>query len=313
MNIVSMESHKKMKYYQLYEKIKQFGDNNYIGSIVIDDNYEIIQMNEKVIKYFDNDIYRAGKYFGNIFGCYNIKSEAIKCGTTDHCDNCKIRKHVIKAFKEAFISESLLVSKYFCINDNLVLKWFEMTFMPIQNNNKVHLMVSIIDLTELMTFKVDENIYPMLSDEGFITLKEEFHASTCNKLHRSIDPETDVYFIHVSLDKEKHKEIDLGSVWRSDLLVDLYVFLKGIISEEDLVCRFTDEYFVLFLVNKSEYEVNQIEEKIKGYQIEEFIIKSALNYSILKTQPHIALEHLDKKNKNIDSLYRDLFLNQAPS
>ncbi len=302
-----MEPYKKNMYYALYEKIKLIGEHNYIGTIVMDNQYRIVHMNEKIIDYFSNDVDNAGQFFGNIFGCYNVKLNENTCGTTEQCDNCKIRKHMIKAFKTLYISESLLVSKYFIINNELVLKWFEMTYMPIYETDSILLMVSIIDLTELMVYKIDENIYPMLSDEGFITLKEEFHTNICKELQKLKNQNNFIYFLQVSLNVEKLKKINLGTVWRSELLAKLYLFLKEITFDEDLVCRFSEEHFIVFLSNKSIEQLNQIEFKLDQFKIKELNLRDPLNYIRLKIAPREALVCLEQKNKSLDVLYTELF------
>lgn len=155
--------------------MKQFIDFNPIGSLILNDSFEILSINETLKSYFEFDINQDEDYFGNIFKCQYLANSNESCGSKKQCANCKIRNSIINAFEFSRVIKNLQVNKWFFTNGEKVIKWFDMTIVPIDMNGTSFVWISLIDLTELMKYKIEFELNQVLSEEENIIEKDKFH------------------------------------------------------------------------------------------------------------------------------------------
>jgi len=66
-----------------------------IGTIILNENHEIVFINEAMKRYYENDFELSYAAFGNIFKCEHVLLEGGVCGSVNQCKNCRLKNSVI--------------------------------------------------------------------------------------------------------------------------------------------------------------------------------------------------------------------------
>lgn len=250
--------------------IKQFIEFNPIGSIILNNKLEIVLTNKQTNLYFDGNIDLAGNFFGNIFHCQVVSNNEAYCGTKHQCSNCKIRNSLVNALNYNRVIRNVQVNKSFVIDGVKKTKWFDMTIVPIEVRSESYLWVSLIDLTELMKYKIEFEMNAILSDEENAIDKDQFHEEVMNCIYTHCYTGGDAYLVLIDLKHTQLIQESFGSLWRNDYLSVFHHFLKDKLDAMDYVCRYSQNQFMVFLPCKEKINFEDFISKLKGYQYSHF-------------------------------------------
>ena len=260
--------------------MKQFIDFNPIGSLILNDSFEILSINETLKSYFEFDINLDENYFGNIFKCQRLENSGESCGSKKQCANCKIRNSIINAFEFSRVIKNLQVNKCFYINGEKIVKWFEMTIVPIDMNETSFVWIALIDLTELMKYKIEFELNQVVGEENIIE-KDKFHENVMNCIRTNCYTGGEAYLSLFELSHAQDFQDKLGSLWRDDYLSSFYHFLNDQMATTDFICKYSSNQFLVFLPCRDENDLKKILNSVNEYQYKRFhVINSVVSKTI---------------------------------
>lgn len=225
----------------------QLVDLNPIGNLLINESLEIVNINNTLKRYFDNDLELTKKYFGDIFRCGYLNSETEKCGYLVQCEHCEIRHGLLEALESNRPIKNLQINKPFFINGKRTMKWFDMTIVPIVFKKKHYLWISLIDLTELMKYKIQFEMNRAINEEELHMGKIEFHNKVMESISLTSKSNCKAYLILIELKQNRIVEEQLGTLWQNELLSNVQTYLKDLIGDEYLICRYSKNQIILYL------------------------------------------------------------------
>lgn len=244
----------------------QFIDINPIGSIVLNTQYEIVYINDQMKQYFEGKIDLTGDFFGNIFRCNQVEGRNLNCGTAAQCGNCNLRSKVIQCLETTTTIRNILWSNNFIIKGEKVLKWFDVTLVPLMVGSKLYIWVSMIDLTELMRYKIDYEMNHILSDEELIQEKNRFHESVMNCFKVNCQLGSKAYIVLIDLKLVETIQEKFGSLWKNDYVVSVHQYLKELLTLDDLMCHYSTDQFLLFLPCKGRNKFEKIMNALNDFE-----------------------------------------------
>ena len=115
-----------------------------VGMIIINDKFEIELTNERLLKlteYNENEI--RGKGIGDILCCGN--SEYIRCGSSEECGNCDLRKELIKVMK---IKGNIVLYKEIESYKTKIKRIYKVSMVHISVSSTDKIVLAIEDVTE---------------------------------------------------------------------------------------------------------------------------------------------------------------------
>lgn len=263
-----------MKEINLFENLKddafkifnEFIEINPIGSIVLNEHYEIVYINEKMRGYFDGNLNLAKDLFGNIFRCSQVEGTNSNCGTIRQCKNCNLRNNVMESMEKKTVIRNILWSNNFTVDNEIVLKWFDITLVPMKIGEKQFLWASMIDLTELMNYKIEYEMTHILTDEERTQEKNKFHNDVMNCITTNCHSGGIAYLVLIDLKIVSSIQEKFGSLWKNDYVTSVYQYIKGILSTEELICHYSGEQFLLFLPCKGYDTLRKIVTAVNDYK-----------------------------------------------
>lgn len=244
----------------------QFIDINPVGSIVLNTQYEIVYINDQMKQYFEGEIDLTGDFFGNIFGCNQVEGSTLNCGTVAQCVNCNLRSKVVQCLETTTTVRNILWSNNFIIKGEKVLKWFDVTLVPLMFGHQMYIWVSMIDLTELMRYKIDYEMNHILSDEELIQEKNRFHESVMNSFKVNCQLGSKAYIVLIDLKLVKSIQEKFGSLWKNDYVVSVHQYLKELLTLGDLMCHYSTDQFMLFLPCKGQSKFEKIMNALNDFE-----------------------------------------------
>jgi len=250
--------------------IQQIIDLNPIGSLIINDTFDILSINETMKGYFKYDIKQTDNYFGNIFKCQYLQNSNDECGSLKRCGNCKIRNSIASAFEFKRVIKNLQVNKWFIINGEKNIKWFDMTIVPFEIKGKNYMWISLIDLTELMKYKIELELNQVLSDEENNIEKDKFHDNVMECIRTNCYIGDEAYLTLIELKHSQDIQNKFGSLWRDDYISSFYRFLNEQTEANEYICRYSSNQFLVFLPCKEGYDFKKLLECVSEYQYKQF-------------------------------------------
>ena len=250
--------------------IKQIIEQNPIGSLILNDSLEILSINETLKGYFKYDINETENYFGNIFKCQFLQNSNEACGMMKRCGNCKIRNSIMSAFEFKRVVKNLQVNKWFIINGEKNIKWFDMTIVPIEIKEKNYVWISLIDLTELMKYKIEFELNQVLSKEENLIEKDRFHENVMECMRTNCYTGGEAYITLFELKHSQDVQNKFGSLWKDDYISSFYHFLNEQIDVNDYICRYSSNQFLMFLPCRDINDFKKIVNSVNEYQYKRF-------------------------------------------
>lgn len=284
--------------------LKEFIELNPIGSLILNERLEIISINERIKSYFDGDVNLAGDFFGNVFSCQIVHDGKDLCGTKRQCSSCRIRNSLLNALEHKRVINNLHVNKGFVVHGIKQIKWFDMTIVPIEIRMRKYLWVSLIDLTELMKYKIEFEMNAILNDEENAVDKDRFHEEVMNCIRTSCYSGGEAYLVLVELKHTQSVQESFGALWRNDYLSSFHHYLKDSLEVTDFVCRYSQSQFMIFLPCKEEIPFQGFLKNLKSFQYSHF---NTFDGVVIRTVKFKMNSENIKEIVNSDRLYIEYF------
>lgn len=117
---------------------------------IVDNDIRIQNFNDpfKTLFYKDEDQI-IGKLCGNVIGCEHVVFEGKDCGSTEHCQECKLRSALLSVFTQKIPSYRKKLVRSFQIHDEMVLKYFLYSAKHIDYQGKEMVLVILDDITRI--------------------------------------------------------------------------------------------------------------------------------------------------------------------
>ncbi|WP_129599915.1 SpoIIE family protein phosphatase [Anaerophilus nitritogenes] len=213
--------------------LKELKDSNFFLNTIfenitsaiflVDKNIEVQQFNEPFQTLFNKkEDQILGKLCGNVIGCKYTIEEKKKCGSTSNCDQCLIRKSIIKAFKEKTPTFKNVVHRDFYINNQFIQKYFQFTTKHLTFNEENMVMVILDDITQIEISKKKLRERNKMIESYHKRLKEEL--SLAKNVQQNLIPKKLPEIEGISLTSIYQPLEEIGG--------DLYDFIK--IDEDNL-------------------------------------------------------------------------------
>jgi sigma-B regulation protein RsbU (phosphoserine phosphatase) len=125
-------------------------DNVTSAVFLVDKGVRLRQFNNAFQKLFSKDEARLiANLCGNAIGCAFAVEEDTECGCSSHCNNCVLRKSILKAFTEEVPTYRARLDRVFYIVDKPVQKHFIYSSLLVTYRGESVTMVIVDDYTEL--------------------------------------------------------------------------------------------------------------------------------------------------------------------
>ncbi len=125
--------------------------NNMSAAVfVVDKNVRVQNINKAFTKLFhktEEEVYN--ELCGNAIGCVFPVKEKTDCGKTYFCNNCELRKNLVKCLTEKGEAQKTVIEREFLIGDEFILKFFYVITDYIEYNDIGFVLVMIYDITDL--------------------------------------------------------------------------------------------------------------------------------------------------------------------
>lgn len=135
-----------------------------VGLIFLNDSFEVLHKNEFACKYFMNQMTEKKKLIGDFVNCEALHESDDLCGSKRQCRTCKLRNSLKTAYDYNRTLESIQITKTIIVDQIKYKKWIELSISPIKIGLCKYLGVSIVDVTELMNYKIDYELSKLLVD-----------------------------------------------------------------------------------------------------------------------------------------------------
>ncbi|TCO69694.1 PP2C family protein-serine/threonine phosphatase [Marinisporobacter balticus] len=123
---------------------------------LIDQSIEVQQFNETFKTLFSKkEDQIIGRSCGNVIGCRYTIEEEKNCGNTSNCNQCIIRKSILKAFKDKTPTFKEIVNRNFYIEGRSIRKFFQFTAKYLSYNHNDMVLVIMDDITEIEKSKLE--------------------------------------------------------------------------------------------------------------------------------------------------------------
>ena len=276
--------------------------NNPIGTIILNEKYEIVYINDATKKYFENELDLNYDSFGNIFKCENILHESKVCGTIEQCKNCKLRSAVIYCSKNECGVCRFKFGRKFLIKNRLVEKWFDIYVQKLMIGHTKYLWLSMNDITDLIKYKFEAGINNIHSDEYISNEKSLFHESVIKYIERLDGTDNVLVFTQIRFSNLAVIKEQFGNLWFKDYFTSYYRLIREKMNIDDIICRCSQESLLLFWQFPVEKEVNEFISAINNYEHEMFRVNNSIKIRMIKVK--ISNKKIEML-KDTDSIYAE--------
>lgn len=240
--------------------------NNLTSALfIVDRNIKIQTLNDSFAALFYKDEDKMiNKFCGNAIACVFVEEERKNCGTTSNCQECKLRKSLLKVFDEKSTTYHGKITREFYINNKKILKHFLFSTKPITYKGEEMALIIIDDITKL---EEQKETIKRISNIDYLThlYNRRYFFDTGKKYFKSIK-ENKISAAAIMIDLDNFKKInDLYGHEMGDLVLKrVSRELKKNIRKTDIIARFGGEEFCLLLKNIDSKDAYLLGEKLRS-------------------------------------------------
>ena len=127
--------------------------NNITSAIfLVDRDVKIRNFNDPFQALFQKDEDKIlGERCGNVIGCAFTVDQSKDCGETKNCDECELRRSILKSFLEKVPTYREKIERDFYIKGEKISKYFQFSTKYIQWNHETMVLIVVDDITALET------------------------------------------------------------------------------------------------------------------------------------------------------------------
>jgi len=290
-------------------------DNITSAIFLVDGEVKIRNFNDPFQALFHKDEDKIlGERCGNVMGCAFTVDQSKDCGETKNCNECELRKSILRSFLEKVPTYREKIVRDFYIEGKKITKYFQFSTKYVQWSHETMVLIIVDDITALETRKLRLEQQNMELEDLNIQ-KNEFCGMAAHDLRNPItviqnSSSIILRYLGENLtekQKEFLKKINDSSQLTINLLNDLLDISK--IESGRLELEITPNDYIDFL--KSNIELNNFFANEKGIsihlgvrgeipsvdfdknKIEQLLnnlIGNAIKYSYPNTEIHIEVE-----------------------
>ncbi|MBW8034645.1 MAG: response regulator [Planctomycetes bacterium] len=120
-----------------------------IGMMLVNDNTEVVQINKAVVEMTNKDIDQLiGSQPGDILSCVNANNDNGGCGKGTVCGDCPIREGLVQVLRTRQAIHNAEVCVKLLVDGQIVEPWLSISVVPAMINQRKHLVIVFIDITE---------------------------------------------------------------------------------------------------------------------------------------------------------------------
>jgi len=246
-------------------------DNITSAIFLVDRNVKIRNFNDPFRALFQKEEDKIlGNLCGNVIGCAFTVDQGKDCGETKNCNECNLRRSILKSFLDKVPTYREKIVRDFYIGGEKISKYFQFSTKYIQWNHETMVLIVVDDVTALETQRLrleQQNI----ELEGLNRQKNEFCGMAAHDLRNPLTVIQNASSIILKYlggnltDRQKEflKKISDSSVFTINLLNDLLDISK--IESGRLELEIAQNDYIDFL-NKN-IELNKYFANEKGMSI----------------------------------------------
>lgn len=216
------------------------------GKLLLDSDLNVVYANRKLSVLFEGEKQAALKQFGNLFKCENAAQDENGCGTHKQCSNCPIRSSALVALSENRPIENVQVIRTFVVALKKKTRWFNMAFTPVELDQVKYLWVSLIDLSEMMNYKVEKYLNQSLLEDEILFDKGQFHENTINAIEHQLRKNGSLGLLLITCEVEPRERGTFDKLWLNKQLEAYHHVLVDKIEKSERVCRYDSSRYLLF-------------------------------------------------------------------
>ncbi len=140
-----------------------------LGMVIIDNNRKVKQANNSFLEMLGLTYEEVlGLSYGDSINCKN--SEEKGCGNNIDCGHCQIKQSISKVFSTGTPLKNIVIPQTVLIDGNPEIHWYNMMFLPANNNGERYVLVLLNDVTESKEREqklIESNNYTLKMMENF--------------------------------------------------------------------------------------------------------------------------------------------------
>jgi PAS domain S-box-containing protein len=131
------------------ERVNAIFNSAPVGMMLVNENTEVVQLNNKVVKMTNKDINQLlGSKLGDILCCINSYNDNGGCGKGNGCPHCPIRAGLIQVLQSDQPIHNAEVQVEILVDGQSVEPWLSVSVVPTMINQRKHLVIALLDVTE---------------------------------------------------------------------------------------------------------------------------------------------------------------------
>lgn len=216
------------------------------GNLLLDVTFNVVYANRKLDVLFDGERQTTINQFGNLFRCENAGQDESGCGTHRQCSNCPIRSSARVALSENRAVENVQVIRTFVGVLNKKTRWLNMAFTPVEIDRVNYLWVTLIDLSEMMNYKVEKYLNQSLLEDEILFDKGQFHESALNAIEHQMSRKGSFGLLLITCEVEPKASGTFDKLWLNKQLEAFHHVLVDKLNKSERVCRYDSTRYLLF-------------------------------------------------------------------
>lgn len=264
----------------------------------------MVYINNKLRSLFEGNLDLSYEHYGNIFKCEVLKDQNKNCGNEVACKSCKLKNTLEEVLREKHVIKNIQMKQVFSVNDKNIMKWFDISMVPFDYKGNPYVWVAMIDLTDVMKYKVEADRLHMLNDDDNAIEKDRFHENVMNCISTNCQTDDQAFFILTELKDIVWLQESFGFLWKNEHLASFYEHMIDLLGPKDYACRYSDNQYLIFLPCVVFEEVEKFIKLLDQHNDIHFQLKEVLVHKIMrmKVDKESAKKLVDK-----DQLYIKYF------
>lgn len=255
-----------------------------MGMLIVNESCEILFANQRVERFFKEELQEDKAKFGNKFHCRTVSDSRDLCGTRRGCKSCKLNIAFMLARANNKCVENISYEGVFGQGENRERKWFNLSIMPIEDTDQYIILLN--DQSSLLSLKIDADVKNAINEQNSQMLKHEFHDEVIEIIESQSYNRNPMYFLHIKVCDLDLIKNQLGQLWVEDFTFNIYRKLMDLKEIRDLICKMTEDDIIIYFKDKNLVEVNEFIASVNStvshrlYQhvnLEQHVIEVALN------------------------------------
>lgn len=229
------------------------------GLMILDENADVQFYNKKLSKLFDNRINEDMYKYGNIFNCEIVHNSSDLCGCNKVCRNCELRNAFLEVKKTKEIVEKINYQRAYVQNNEAVLKCFEVSIAPFEDQDRELYVLTFNDTTTQMAYLHELELEISIHDERNQLWKIRFHENVMQWLSTKAYLNNYAYMLHITI-----------NTTNNDQAHKYFGYLINHKNYKELICRINLNELLVYFPTGNENEIERFYTLLSNFDYEEY-------------------------------------------